>query len=188
MIHRSAGSLLLKLHKLANKTLDFLYQPFKGFLPVDSFRYIICGGANTGFEAILYFIFYNFIFQRQVIEFVFLTVSPHIAAFLIVFPIVFFSGFLLSRYLVFKRSILKGKVQLTRFAITILTSLIMQYFFMKIFVDWLNFYPTPSKILTSAVVAIFTFLAHRYFSFSTKKVFLINSIEFWSFSLIKRKK
>ena len=166
----SVSSLLHKLHKLTHKLLVIMFHPFKRILPEDSFRYIICGGANTGFEAVLYFVFYNFIFQRKNIEFEFLTISPHIAAFLVVFPIAFSSGFMLSRYLVFQKSILKGKTQLMRFGVTILVSLVLQYIFLKIFVDLLNFYPTPSKILTSAIVALFTFLSHKYFSFRTKKI------------------
>ena len=160
---------MYRLHKRVLINLDYLYQPFNNFLPVDTFRYIVCGGINTGFEAVMYFILYNFIIQKKYISLLHLTISPHIAAFLFVFPIAFFSGFLFSRYLIFKKSMLKGNVQFIRFGITILISLFIQYLFLKLFVDLLNFYPTPSKILTSAVVALFTFLSHKYFSFSSKK-------------------
>lgn len=171
MIKSSIYSCLKHLQIKALKYIHFFYHPFEGLLPADSFRYIVCGGANTAFEAVLYFIAYNFIFQRNFFNFLFFVISPHVAAFLLVFPIVFFSGFLLSRYLVFKKSLQKGKVQLMRFGLTILTSLVLQYVILKFFVEWLNFFPTPSKVLTSAVVALFTFLSHRYFSFSSKKFF-----------------
>jgi putative flippase GtrA len=148
-----------------NKKLEWLHKTFVFFMPIDTFKYLICGGVNTFLEGILYFGVYNYGIRKSIVQVAFFTISPHIMAFLIVFPFVFFSSFLLTKLIVFNKSNNTGKIQLFRFSITIGTSLIIQYASMKILVEWCLFYPTPSKILTSGLVALFTFTSHKYFSF-----------------------
>ena len=153
-----------------SKILDFFYKPFRKILPEETFRYLFFGGINTSLEAILYFIFYNFIFFKKNISFFDIAITPHVAAFLVVFPIVFFTGFLFSRYFIFTRSSLKSRIQFKRFGVTILLSLLLHYVLLKFFVELLLFFPTPSKVITSALVALFTYLSHRFFTFKTNIV------------------
>ena len=155
---------------LVSKILDFFYKPFKKILPKETFRYLFFGGVNTLLEAILYFFTYNFVIGEQSVSIGIITITPHIATFLCVFPIVFFTGFLFSRYMIFTRSSLKSVIQFRRFGITILSSLFLHYILLKIFVEVFLMFPTPSKILTSALVAFFTYLFHRFFTFKTNLV------------------
>jgi putative flippase GtrA len=148
--------------------IDYVHKPFRKYISLEPFRYLICGGANTVLDILLYFVLYNFIIQKRYIYLGFLKVSPHIFTFLIVFPITFFTGFLLSKYITFSESELRGKKQLVRFGITIVTSLVLQYGLLKFFVDLCHLYPTPSKIITSGLVAVFSFFSHQYFSFVTR--------------------
>lgn len=158
--------------ELFTKIINLFYKPFRGIIPEETFRYLFLGSLNTFLEAILYFIFYNIIFERQNLTINAITISPHIASFLCVFPIVFFTGFLFSRYMIFIRSAVKASIQFKRFGITIIVSLILHYTFLKILVEILFIYPTPSKILTSAMVALFTYLFHRHFTFKTNANYL----------------
>lgn len=148
--------------------IDGLYPPFKRLLPIDSFRYLFCGGSNTVLDIFLYFIFYNFIIQKRFLSLGFISVSPHIFALIVVFPITFATGFLVSKYITFTDSKLKGRIQLFRFGVTIFSSLVLQYLFLKLFVDLLHVYPTPAKIITSGIVAISTYFSHKLFSFQNK--------------------
>lgn len=151
-----------------NKILDFFYSPVQKFLPKDTFRYLICGGGNTLLKLVLYFVVYNYILIKNDVDLGIVVITAHIFALIIVFPISFYISFWLSRYVTFTGSALKGKVQLIRFGITVFVSLILNYVFMKLFVEVFHIYPTVSKFLTSALVAIFLFFSHKYFSFSQK--------------------
>jgi putative flippase GtrA len=142
---------------------------FKRFFDKTTYRYAACGGANTVFDILLFFIGYNFIFKKQLVELPFIVISPHIAAFLMAFFFSFPTGFLLMRYVVFKESSLNGRVQLFRYFISVCFSLFLNYIFLKIFVEQLHIYPTVSKLIITFIVVGFSYLAQKYFSFKTEK-------------------
>ena len=57
------------------------------------FRYGVTGVANMAFDWVLYFITFHFILEKQMLHLGIVTLSSHIAAMIIVFPITFFTGF-----------------------------------------------------------------------------------------------
>ncbi|WP_297092481.1 GtrA family protein [uncultured Draconibacterium sp.] len=152
--------------------VDWFYFPFLHFLPREIFRYAATGGANTLFDITLYFIFYRYIIKMQIIELGFVAISPHIAAFLLVFPITFSTGFFLAKYVTFTSSELKGRIQLFRYLLTVGGSIVLNYVFLKFFVEYCGLYATLSKILTTLLVIIYSYLAQRYFTFKTGKKLL----------------
>ena len=153
------------------RTVDFFYFPFLRFIPPEIFRYGATGGANTAVDIFLYFIVYRVILRKQIVELGFIAISPHIAAFLIVFPITFTSGFLLAKYVTFTASELRGRIQLFRYGLTVAGAIVLNYVFLKFFVEVAGFYATLSKFLTTIVVVAFSYLSQRFFSFKTAKIF-----------------
>ena len=145
--------------------LDWFYQPFANYLSPQTFRYAACGGTNTVFDIFLYFVTYNFILEKQVVDLGIIAISPHIAAFVFVFPVTFTTGFLLSKYITFTESNLLGRIQLLRYVITVFGSIVLNYFLLKLFVESLNWYPTVSKIVTTAVVVVYSYVCQKYFTF-----------------------
>ena len=83
--------------------IDFFYPPFRRFMPLQTFRYIACGGGNTLLDIIIYFVCYNFILDKQIVHTPVGAVSPYIAAFIIAFIVTFPTGFYLNRNVVFYR-------------------------------------------------------------------------------------
>lgn len=100
-----------------------------------------------------------------------ITVAPHIAAFLMSFSVSFPMGFALSKYVVFTESNLKGRVQLFRYAVLVSTCIMLNYVFLKLFVEYLHFFPTPSKALTTAIVAVFSYVSQRNFTFKVSEAY-----------------
>lgn len=147
--------------------INWLYKPFKKFIPAETFRYAVCGGANTSFDIFLYFINYNFILQKRMVETKFFTISPHIAAFFMAFTITFPTGFFLSKYITFSQSELKGRIQLFRYGVTVLVCILLNYIFLKLFVEYCGWYPTLSKIVTTIIVVIYSYFSQKYFTFRT---------------------
>lgn len=85
------------------------------------------------------------------------------------FCINFPTGFALSKYIVFTESNLKGRIQLFRYALLVGVCIVLNYVFIKLFVEICGFYPTPSYILTSVIVAVFSYVSQRNFSFKVKE-------------------
>lgn len=147
------------------KFIDAFYFIFRRFLPLQTYRYAVCGGSNLVFDTILYFIFYNFIFAKHNVDLYFLVLSPYIASLFVVFPITFVTGFLLQKYITFKNSNLSWKVQFFRYFLVGMGALVLSYICMKILVDLFGFYPTPSKIITVFVTVAYSYFLQNKFSF-----------------------
>lgn len=169
-------SILEKTGQAIINFVDWFYFPFLHFLPREIFRYAATGGVNTSLDISLYFIFYRFVIKMQIVDLGFIAISPHIAAFLMVFPITFASGFFLAKYVTFTSSAMKGRIQLFRYLLTVGGSIFLNYIFLKFFVEYCGLYATLSKILTTALVIIYSYTAQRYFTFKTGKKILATEI------------
>lgn len=157
------------LSNILIKIIDKIYIPFKNYISLQIFKYGICGGTNMVFDWFLYFITYNFIIGHNLVYINILDfnlcITPHIASFLIVFPITLFTGFWLNKYITFTQSSLKGTKQFLRYTSIVLLNFLINYFLMKLFVEIFNFYPTPSKIIITLITVIISFLGQKYYSF-----------------------
>jgi putative flippase GtrA len=153
--------------------IDWFYKPFSKFISPETFRYGVTGGSNSILDIFLYFIFYNFILDKKIIDLKIISISPYIAAFLFVFPITFTTGFLLAKYITFTQSILKGKIQLFRYCLSVAGSIFLNYLLLKLFVEIAGLYATLSKIITTVIVIFYSFLIQKHFTFrSANKVSL----------------
>ncbi len=137
-------------------------------MPLQTFRYAACGGGNVVLDICLYFISYNFIFKKEVVELGFIAFKPHIAALLVSMFITIPVGFLLSKYVVWTASSLRGRIQLFRYLVIVATNILLNYFFIKLFVERLHFFPTIAKIVTTAIVIIFSYLSQKHYTFKVK--------------------
>ena len=159
-------------HKIRSsilKVIDLFYPLFKKFMTLQMYRYAACGGGNTLFNIVLYYIVYHYVLHAQVLQLGFIAFEPHIAAFIIAFCITFPIGFYLSMYVVFQGSYLRRRVQLVRYFLVAMACVILNYILLKIFVEQLGWYPTPSLIVTAGIVVLFSYLSQRHFSFRSQQ-------------------
>ncbi len=148
--------------------IDFFYPPFQKFIPLQTFRYAMCGCFNTILDILIYFLAYNYVLHKEILHLGFISFKPHIAAFIISFLISFPTGFMLMRHVVFPDSILHGRVQLFRYFLLVLICIILNYFFIRLFVEHFHLYPTVSKIITTAIVVSFSYMTQKNFTFKTE--------------------
>lgn len=149
--------------------IDFFYIPFFArWIPRRTFRYMACGGFTTSLDIFLFYISYHFILQEQMVHLPFITISGYIAAFIMAFCISFPTGFCLSKYVVFPESEIKGHVQLFRYFLQVACCLLLNYVFLKFFVEICHIYPTIAKCLTAVFVACFSYLSQKHFTFKVK--------------------
>lgn len=138
-------------------------------MPQQTFRYAACGGANTLLDIFIYFISYNYILNKEVLHIGFFAFKPHIAAFMMSFAVSFPIGFFLMRNIVFTESTLQGRVQLFRYLLLVLICILLNYVFLKFFVERLHIYPTISKILTTFIVVSFSYLTQKHYTFRAER-------------------
>jgi putative flippase GtrA len=108
----------------------------------------------------------------QIVDLGFVAISALIAAFMMVFPITFLSGFILAKYVTFSASELCGRIQLFRYGITVFGAIILNYIFLKLFVEYFGWYATLSKGVTTIIVVLYSYVSQRYFSFKTAQLLL----------------
>lgn len=159
----------MSLVRLLTSIIDALYiKPLERIISRDTFGYCLCGAANMALDTVWYFLIYHYLVLERNVDLGIVVISPHIAALIVVFPITFFTGFLLNRYVAFRATSQRSGKQLVRYALSVVGSIVLNYILMKLFVDACHVWPTISKMMTTAIVAMYSFLAARYFSFTNK--------------------
>lgn len=134
-------------------------------MPLQTFRYAACGGGNTILDISLFYISYNFILHKQMLETPVMTFSPHIAAFLMSFCVTFPVGFFLSRYVVFEGRDVRKREQLPKYMVVVAGSILLNYFFLKVFIETFGMYATLAKICTTFFVVAFSYFSQKHFTF-----------------------
>ena len=122
---------------------------------------------------VLYFLTYNFIIGHELVSIQFSVFSfqytqvltPHIASLCIVFPITLLTGFWLNKFVTFTQSSLHTARQLARYIMIVAVNLAVNYFGLKILVETVGWYPTPSKICITLFTVLISFLGQKYFTF-----------------------
>ena len=151
---------------IITKAIDLFYiKPLRRVFSQQVFRYLACGGITAFLDAVWYYLIYHYIVCEHFINLGVVTISPHIAALCVVFPITFFTGFWLNRHVAFRVTKFSSRGQLLRYAISVAGSILINYLCMKLFVECLNIWPTPSKMLTTVVSVAYSYLAAKYFTF-----------------------
>ena len=148
--------------------LDFFYPPFRKVMPLQTFRYAVCGGANTVFGFLIYLVGFEYIFNRKIFDFGFSAFKPHNAALFLSSCIIFFTGFFLNKYVVFVGSNLRGRVQLFRYFLSFSFNLIVNYFMLKGFVEGLHWDAVVSQVVTICFIITLSYVTQKYFTFKVK--------------------
>ena len=172
-----AAETMNRLAKFIAKVIDFFYPPFRKVMSEQLFRYAACGGGNMVLDWVLYFLIYNFVIGHEIVHWSLVighwsleqAITPHIATLCIVFPITLLTGFWLNKYVTFTRSNLHGARQFVRYISIVALNLAINYFGLKLCVETLGWYPTPSKMVITLLTVVVSYLGQKYYSFQVKK-------------------
>ncbi len=147
------------------KVILFFYPLFSKFMDKRTFLYAACGGGNLVLSWILFFVFYQFLFTKDNIEFSQFTLSAYTASAMLCFIISFSIGFLLMKYVVFTDSELKGRIQLFRYGISSLLSSVVSWLLLKFLIDIMGIYPSVSNVIASCLVVMVSYLLQKKYTF-----------------------
>jgi putative flippase GtrA len=148
--------------------IDFFYPTFQKYMTLQIFKYGLAGTANLLFDWFLYFLIYNYVLQHEMLNLGIVTLSSHIAAMTIKMPIVLISGFLLQKYVTYSSSNLRGRIQLFRYTTVFLINLLINYIGLKILVDRLDLWPTPSNMIVSILTIFISYFLQKHYTFKTQ--------------------
>ncbi len=150
--------------------IDFFYPLFKRLMTLQTFRYAVCGTSNMILDIFIYFISYNYILHKNNLDLGFIVFKPHIAALWMSFCVSFPVGFLLSKNIVFNESYLRGRIQFFRYFLIVIVNLMLNYGFLKVMVEYMNFYPTVARIFATCFIVMFSYLSQKHFTFKSKEI------------------
>ncbi len=164
---------MARLAQIITKIIDFFYPPFRRIISEQLFRYAACGGGNLVLDWVLYFLVYNFVIGHEIVNLQFTilnsqftqAITPHIATLCIVFPITLLTGFWLQKNITFTQSDLHSARQLFRYILIVAVNLAINYFGLKLCVEMLGWYPTPSKMCITLVTVAVSYFGQKYYTF-----------------------
>ncbi len=147
------------------KVIDFFYPPFERYVSLQFFRYAVCGVSNLLFDWILYYFIFNFVLRQQMLSLGFVTLSSHIATFVLKFPITLLSGFLLQKYVTFSTSGIRGRIQLFRYLLVVTANILLNYAGLKLLVNQLGVFPSIANASISVFTAALSYVLQKSFTF-----------------------
>ncbi|MEO8414974.1 MAG: GtrA family protein [Ginsengibacter sp.] len=156
--------------------IDFFYPPFKNFMPLQTFRYAVCGGSNTLLDITLFYISFNFILHKQILNLGLVSLKAYNAALVMAFCISFPVGFLLNKFIVFNSSYLRSHIQLFRYVLIVAVNLFLNYAIINLLVQYMHFFPTIAKVFATVLIVTFSYLSQKHFTFRTANT-VVNSLE-----------
>lgn len=92
----------MKAAEIITRMVDFFYvKPLRRIIPLETFRYAVCGGINMLLGWVLYALLYKYVIRGCYLDLGFVVMSPHVLALAVQFVITFFTGFWLNRNVTF---------------------------------------------------------------------------------------
>ncbi|MFI3262047.1 MAG: GtrA family protein [Rikenellaceae bacterium] len=148
------------------KFVEWFYFPFiRKFIPLETFRYGFCGGANMVLDMIIYFLIYHFVLQQNDVNLGVVVISSEIMAFLLTMPIIFFTGFWLAKHISFKNESDKTTIQQAKYLLVVCINILTKYWGLKLFILVFNIYPSISNALVTVVTVIISYCLQKRFTF-----------------------
>ncbi len=155
------------MSSLIRKFLDLFYPIVAKIFDKTTYYYAACGVGNLVLSWILFFLFYQFVFEKKLwhISLIDFTFTPYTLSAFSCFIISFILGFLLMKYVVFTQSELKGRIQLFRYGISAIITSSANWVLLKTFVEFFYFFPSLANVLSTCIVVIISYLIQRNFTF-----------------------
>ena len=155
------------MSNLIRKFLDLFYPIVAKIFDKTTYYYAACGTGNLVLSWILFFLFYQFVFEKKLwhISFINFTCTPYTLSAFSCFIISFTLGFLMMKYVVFTQSELKGRIQLFRYGISAIITSSANWVLLKTFVEIFYFFPSLANVLSTCIVVVISYLIQRNFTF-----------------------
>ncbi|CAN5408994.1 hypothetical protein BH11BAC2_BH11BAC2_16210 [soil metagenome] len=138
----------------------------KTLLKSKVFRYFISAGIATWVDITVYFIAFNYIYEKSdIVVFEKITISAPTASLILSYTMGLITNFIITKFLVFKESDLETHKQLFRYVLVAMVVLVLNYGLMSVLIRTLHWYPTVARAVSAFGIGFLSFVIHKYFSF-----------------------
>ena len=134
------------------------------------FRYFISAGIATWVDVMIYFVAFNYIYQKQDVNmFNWMVISAPTASLMLSYTAGLLTNFFFTKHLVFKESELETHKQLFRYVLVAMVVLGLNYILMRFLIrDW-EWYPTIARAFSAIAIGAISFIIHKTFSFKVSE-------------------
>lgn len=130
------------------------------------FRYFISAGLATWVDVVIYFLSFNYLYQKNDIDlFGHYTVSAATASLMLSYTCGLLTNFTITKWIVFSESELATHKQLFRYVLVALLVLVLNYFLMRLLIRDFSWYPTVARAVSAVGIGLISFVIHKTFSF-----------------------
>lgn len=141
----------------------------KGIFNSKIFRYLISAGLATWVDVIVYFLAYNYLYQKTDIVFGGgIVIASTTASLVMSYTAGLLTNFMLTKWLVFSDSELQTHQQLFRYVLVAILVLALNWMLMRFLIIRLAWYPTISRAVSALLIGFLSFSIHKVFSFKVK--------------------
>ena len=145
--------------------IDYFYPLFKNIFSKQIFRYAVCGSFTTTLDFIIFYTFYNFIFDKEYINILIWVIAPHSASFVCGFLVSFPLGFYFNRYVVFQKVNTKKRFQILKYFFVFFLNTVLNYLGLKFFVELYLWNANIVKLALTAITILISYILQRRFTF-----------------------
>jgi putative flippase GtrA len=142
------------------------------FLVIDSLwqqrvvRYFFAAATATVVDVFVFWIVFNKVLHQQHHNlFGMIVLKAPTLSLICGFTCGLITNFLITKFFVFNQSEAKTRWQLFRFVLVAIIVLICNYYFMWFLTSKLHWYATISRAVSAVTIGVFSFTAHKFFSF-----------------------
>ncbi len=156
----------MSVAKRLTRFIDRFYlKPLGAMMPLQTFRYIACGGINWVVTTLCFWAAFNFLLAKQNLDLGFMIVASHTAALGVAWPVSIVLGFWMQKNVSFKSSPLRGRTQLLRYFLSNVVAAIIAWGLEKVLVERCHIFPTVAFTLIYLTTALLGFAANKHFTF-----------------------
>jgi putative flippase GtrA len=134
------------------------------------FRYFISAGLATWVDVVVYFLAFNYLYEKTDIVFTEgFVIASTTASLVMSYTAGLITNFTLTKMLVFKESDLQTHQQLFRYVLVALLVLALNWLMMRFLIRSLEWYPTVARGASAILIGVLSFSIHKVFSFRSSK-------------------
>ncbi len=129
-------------------------------------RYFFAAATATFVDVfIFWFVFNKLLYQQNHDILGFMEMKAPTISLICGFSCGLLTNFLITKFFVFNQSEAKTRWQLARFVLVALLVFVCNYYFMWFLKSQLHWYATIARAVSAVTIGIFSFTAHKFFSF-----------------------
>lgn len=132
-------------------------------------KFFLSAGVATLIDVLIYFVVIKYMLHYQRVVIGVYSASAHNFTLCISYSCGVVINFLLTKYAVFSESTVAGSKQFRRFALIAFLGFFANYGLLRLFVEVIGFYPTPSRIASALSLGVASYYVHKLFTFKIKK-------------------